>query len=131
MTKQIEKRRYFKCPVQALYMMREFGVKITQRDNYPKTPIVTYDLTEEEMIEDILVSHNPDYEFENRLYVAKESEEIFKLKKDDYYWCTDPYEGDGSVMMCDDPSYGQEYCAGTIMRNFKRFFMGEIEELTN
>ncbi len=97
-------RYYYNCPIKALYMMKEFGVK-----TYMKAKIIsscnltTGEITKggvdifsfEEYFDDLL--HN-NLEALNRndiiIYVAKESEEIFKPINNDLAQFTREVEND-------------------------------------
>lgn len=132
------KRMYFTDPVQALYMVREFGIKITQRDSDPGEPITTVDLSEKEMIED-LEYWNPRYEKENRLYVTKESTNIFTAKEGDIltdgaeygeFCSSSPYDdmitfSTGDEGQCSTVRISK---AKIIMRDNKIFFDSEVQD---
>ena len=60
------------------------------------------------------------------IYVVKESEEIFKLKKNDYFISNNPYDGEGNVFQSDSPEFEQKSCERLIMRDNKQFFMPEV-----
>jgi hypothetical protein len=137
-------RRYFKDPIIALYMMREFDVKITQKDNFPELTISTVDLNEEEVTED-LSCWNPNFEMQNRLYVRKESEHIFKPQKGDDGKPKNYLESI-PLRCCEDNNNRltwntvdrikparQIYCeidnqsVAIVFRGYKHFFSGDIE----
>jgi len=82
------KRLYFTCPIKALYMMKEFGVKFECK--YTPEEIAEYEplhkfydfdeaACESNTIEDFL-EISKDF---RKIYVAAESERIFKLQKED------------------------------------------------
>ena len=82
------KRIYYTCPIKALYMMKEFGVE--------------FEIEADKEVNDFLGIESNFMPFKNlmignldsigdlnllvgNIYVVKESEEIFKLKKNDYF----------------------------------------------
>lgn len=98
-------RRYFKDPVIALYMMREFGVKLSDCD-------------QEDLIY-ILTHNHPVTDFE----VRDESEHIFKAIKGDQI-----FFNDSNNVMLNEEANDHVYKIGKIiMRDNKQFFNGEVE----
>jgi len=140
---QKSKRLYFTDPIKALYMMKEFGVKLECRNSDEE--MSEYDLNEDERFYPfehcdandldypIMITDINSYcqNFRN-IYVKKESESIFEPKKKD----------EGRKVMLGGYFYVQykdnEWSAyGTfglstknvkiIMRDGKHFFMPEVE----
>jgi hypothetical protein len=105
----MSKKYYFTCPIQALYMMEEFGVK--------------YDFeNEESLIRIIKTPENRRDNFMRKIYVSKESQKIFKFKKSDLV-----KYGFGSVGVYNEISQ-KHAITEIIYRNGKQFFMPEVEQ---
>ena len=86
------KRLYFTCPIKALYMMKEFGVKFECKseetviiDEIEQEDPTFYDFADwgvdAESIADLLESFKNDYP--KKIYVAPESEHIFEKTTND------------------------------------------------
>ena len=80
----MNERYYFTCPIQALYMMREFDVKFLHwiypsihKTEMELLPVGIY------YLENIIPYFNYKYAFEHRFIVAPESEHIFEPKEGD------------------------------------------------
>jgi hypothetical protein len=138
-------RYYYTCPIQALYMMKEFGVRFEieadkeayeffgiEKDFIPFTNLLIGNL---DSIGDLNLNLG-------KIYVAKESEHIFKLKEGDIVsdgelfgkLCSkSPYEA-RSAFSIDDEG-GTRVCKDSeleiIMRDNKQFFMPEVEDANN
>lgn len=126
------KRLYYTCPIKALYMMKEFEVKIEQLVNYSELPRKFIDVSIKEMIDDILPYFNPKYEMQNRLYTKKESEHIFEPKHLDYRMSQFDSGGYKSVSMyLMQNGNHQLYKTEIILRNGKQFFSPEVENENN
>lgn len=127
---------YYTCPIKALYMMKEFGVKFYNRtlicvegvEDYPELSMCFKD-TEREI-----------NQFGNIL--VKESEHIFEPQENDVdnegyiYGKTNiintmtskfDYSVEGWVK-CVDDCYNQKNFSKTYIRNGKHFFMPEEEK---
>jgi hypothetical protein len=102
-------RYYYDCPVKTFYMMKYFDVEIIH-------PERSYGLASKAInfIEYFLFKHG-------KIYVAKESEKIFKFKKTDLV-----KYGFGSVGFYDQISQ-RHAITEIIYRNGKQFFMPEVE----
>lgn len=125
-------RLYFDCPIQALYMMKEFGVEFECKNTDEE--MIEHDLTEEgrfypflhcgiwqpDALEDI------DWDNFRRIYVAKESEHIFKPKEGDFGLDIDNQEG--AIFEKGDDFNWQYIGYKIIMRNNKPFFTALVEE---
>ena len=88
------KRLYFTCPIKALYMMKEFGVKFYiegkqlsscnlltgEVDKNEKTIRIDF---EEEYLDQILGSFAQIKDLESKIYVASGSEHIFQKTTND------------------------------------------------
>ena len=133
-------RYYYDCPIKALYMMREFGVKIEQwkfiaADHEPKLD----DVWQQHIIQE-LHDYNVKTYREDFFYVAKESESIFEPKEGDIslqqnnefifaskiaIWCSEQ-----SCWTRQEPKKPSRFLRGNqtiIMRNNKQFFACEVE----
>ena len=76
----MSKRYYYDCPIKALYMMKEFGVKFECKD----TNGDVYDFQEWYLNSNNISELSLELEnFPISIYVKKESEHIFKPKKGD------------------------------------------------
>ena len=77
------KRYYYDCPIKALYMMKEFGVKFEQflYSDFHSLERKLLSVSFEWICQN--KNLNDKIEFENRLIVAEESEHIFEPKKGD------------------------------------------------
>ena len=80
----MKKKYYYDCPIQALYMMREFDVKFLHwiypsihKTEMELLPVGIY------YLENIIPYFNYKYAFEHRFIVAPESEHIFEPKEGD------------------------------------------------
>jgi len=114
-------RLYFTCPIKALLMHIEFGVKFSTKIK------IEADLTKD----NICTNNTPDI---TKIYVAKESEHIFDYKKGDLVNHKD--QGFGIVDLSgkfiefyNSTSYPIA-CANSskiIMRDNKQFFQAEVE----
>jgi hypothetical protein len=144
----MKNRRYFTCPIQALYMIKEFGVKFEMR--HTPEQIRDCDLQEEDIFYpfDHLDIRQPEHieslveEFENvkKIYVAPKSEAIFEPKErdgilaygDTFFSISTEVAERGifrhgvisldRVQMIDNPQI--------TVRDDKHFFMGELENET-
>lgn len=114
------KRLYFTCPIKALYIMKEFGVKFECKseetaiiDEIEQEDATIYDFADwgvdAESIADLLESFKNDYP--KKIYVAAESEHIFELKENDY-------GGDFGFT-------GMSHVI--LLRDNKQFFMPKVE----
>jgi hypothetical protein len=104
----MSKRYYYTCSIKALYMMKEFEVK--------------YDFENEESL--IRIIKTPEIRRDNfmrKIYVAKESQKIFKFKKSDLV-----KYGFGSVDFYNQISQ-KNSVSEIIYRDNKQFFMPEVE----
>jgi hypothetical protein len=140
----MKNRRYFTCPIQALYMMKEFRVKFEMR--HTPEQIRDCDLQEEDIFYpfDHLDIRQPEHieslveEFENvkKIYVSLESEAIFEQKKGDigiqqdngYLAIAEAQEFED--FEATDGSISPSHYWKIIMRDNKHFFMGELENET-
>jgi len=122
------KRYYYDCPIKALYMMKEFGVKFEQflysdfHSLERKLSSVSFEwICQNENLNDKI-------EFENRLIVAEESEHIFEPKQGDlgHY---DLNGGSGVYQFTNKPIRWAEGVTNIqiIRRDNKQFFMPEVE----
>lgn len=126
----MKNRRYFTCPIQALYMIKEFGVKFILEDEEQLRSFLGVGLSEEkETFEEKL-------RIKSKYFIAKESEHIFEQKKGDIgiqqdngYLAIakaqefeDFEENNGTI----SPSHYWKI----IMRDNKHFFIGELENET-
>lgn len=112
-------RLYFEDPIQALYMMRGFGVKFESFDYYS------------------LINQIEQNKSSSRFYVAKESEYIFEVKEQDViivaetdlYVVDSEYEGKDHQAISLVRAKSLDSCE-IIMRgsNNKRFFTALVEE---
>lgn len=131
-------RRYFTCPIQALYMAKEFGVSFIVGDqgHYNYKTCLPY-----------TIEHLSKRE---KFYVDKESEEIFNLNQNDLIryktrsgiseitatWISNIIDEHGEhrwTLQNDGKlAFGKAYLNDKrpfkiIMRNNKNFFVGELE----
>jgi len=135
------KRLYFTCPIKAIYMAREFGVKFILEDEEQLRSFLGVGLSEEkETFEEKL-------RIKSKYFIAKESEHIFQPKEEDL-------DADGfsftKVMpvvnhMTGKIDYYTDACwlvkieeftrskekSKTIFRDNKQFFMAEVENENN
>jgi len=125
----MSKRYYYTCPIKALYMMKEFGVKIEKflysdfHSLERKLSSVSFEwICQNENLNDKI-------EFENRLIVAEESEHIFEPKKGYEGRWVRPigahyanHNGEQWVSAGIEPNPPK-----IIMRDNKQFFMPEVE----
>ena len=115
-------RYYYNCPIKALYMAKEFGVK--------------YDFENEEGL--IRIIKTPEIRRDNfmrQIYVAKKSEHIFKPINNDLTQFTRD-DGISTIAQYDEAKKAfingsfrilKKYNPKIIMRNEKQFFMPEVE----
>ena len=76
----MKKKYYYDCPIQALYMMKEFGVKFFIKDDNGDD----YDFTEWHLNSQNVLELFTELEaFPCRIYVKSESEHIFEPKEGD------------------------------------------------
>lgn len=143
------KRLYFTCPIKALYMMKEFGVKFEWRQ---KVKASEYDIFHDWGKTELHTGHTVDdfideVKWSNQIYVAVESEHIFEPKEGDL-------DADGfsftKVMPVENHMTGKidyytDACwlvkieeftrskekSKTIFRDNKQFFMPEVENENN
>lgn len=122
------KRMYYTCPIKALYMQEEFGVQFEDfdEDGYDFMDLI------DKACESELVS--------GQIYVAKESEFLFKIKEGDLikendgevtgFVCSlSPYE-DRFAISIDDEGGTDMFTSShvkIIMRDNEHFFNPEIE----
>lgn len=85
MTDQLTKRLYYACPIQALYMMKEFRVELTtlQGDKYWKKG-------KKDILVDLEGDAHGDSEYLPKYYIALESEAIFEPREGDIVDRDDP-----------------------------------------
>ena len=139
----MKNRRYFTCPIQCLYMMKEFRVKFEMR--HTPEQIRDCDLQEEDIFYpfDHLDIRQPEHieslveELENvkKIYVALKSEAIFEPKNGDV-----GIDNDGKIMFHQSCwwnlvekkfiKYDEASNIKIMMRDNKHFFMGELENET-
>jgi len=116
-------RYYYTCPVKTFYMMDNFGVEIIH-------PECSYALASKAInyIEYFLFKHG-------KIYVAKESEEIFKPINNDLAQFTRD-DGISTIAQYDEVKKAfingnfkilEKYNPKIIMRDNKQFFMPEVE----
>lgn len=145
----MKNRRYFTCPIQALYMMKEFGVEFRTKHrnfdviffrDFSKMWVdqinVDNDSGAVRLVDVINCMDESKNRVNDRIYVIEESEAIFEQKKGDIgiqqdhgYLAIakaqefeDFEENNGTV----SPSRYWKI----IMRDNKHFFMGELENET-
>lgn len=120
-------RRYFKCPIQVLHMIKEFGVEFESEDTSRFAGWTDTDIID---LMQSITCNFPSF------YVAKESEDIFEPKIDDlgtlfknealiFYhegWQFVSEDGEERI-----PLEKYEDQIKIIMRDNKHFFFGEIE----
>lgn len=120
------KRIYYTCPIKAIYMAKEFGVKFTN---------------DGQIIEEIEnIWQFGKKEGYSNFYVAKESESLFKLKEGDL--CKNIYDDDmGELCMIEGHGLAIPVADGNeggwmvvdiseveiLKRNNEHFFMPEVE----
>ena len=107
-------RYYYTCPIKALYMHTYFGVKFGSEKTGGAELTLIANLGEINSI----TNYTPSYK---KIYVAKESEKIFKFKKTDLV-----KYGFGSVGFYNEISQ-KHAITEIIYRNGKQFFMPEVE----
>lgn len=78
----MSKRYYYTCPIKALYMMKEFGVKFSEAHGANHAD--RYYQIDEAQLCDFITQAIEDFRGIEQIYVAKESEHIFELKNDDF-----------------------------------------------
>ena len=105
---QKSKRLYFTDPIKALYMMQEFGVKISREDIFS------------------ILCAIRDNRVDLKFYVTKESESIFEPIKGDKMWINLEKAGEKIYTFSKGALYWRN--AKIIMRNGKHFFMPEVED---
>lgn len=107
------KRLYYDCPIKALYMMKEFGIKLVYI-NGNGNEIPDYQITEEMYVSNITGDADV---WTRKHYVAPESEAIFEPKK-----------GDRIMIFPEDDELVKDAIIGNvrkkkiIMRDNKQFF---------
>ena len=134
----MKKKYYYDCPIQALYMMREFDVKFLHwiypsihKTEMELLPVGIY------YLENIIPYFNYKYAFEHRFIVAPESEYIFEPKEGDIGICGKlliPVKFDikdwvPSKMLKKETYYEikETLFVKTVYRNGKHFFMPKEE----
>lgn len=120
-------RLYFTDPVQAIYMMKEFGVKF-ETDGFD---FRLFDAGTDSSVESLLHAFNNEYP--KKIYVARESEHIFEPQKGDVGL---NLSGNAIGIAIDDEDYelrcGAQEPARfyeVIMRDNKHFFNAENETI--
>jgi len=118
----MSKGYYYTCPIKALYMMKEFGVK--------------YDFENEEgLIRIIKIPEIRRDNFMRKIYVATKSQEIFKPRNYDLSGFTRD-DGISTIGQYDEAKKAfingnfrilKKYNPKIIMRDNKQFFMPEVE----
>ena len=115
----MKNRRYFTCPIQAIYMSKEFGVIYIVGDQAHYS------------YKDFLEHTFNHLNRRDKFYVAEVSEEIFEPKKGDIghkiTLCDSGFEFgkyDGKSWYC---KRGYNKNLKIIMRDNKHFFIGELE----
>jgi len=122
----MSKKYYYTCPIKALYMMKEFGVKFECKDaNGDVYDFQEWYLNSNNISELSLELEN----FPISIYVAKESEHIFEPKKGDEGRWLRPigahyanHNGEQWVSHGIEPNPPE-----IIIRDNKQFFMPEVE----
>jgi len=116
----MSKGYYYDCPIKALYMMKEFEVKIEGKNLADLCINI-------ETLREIGIAYNRRKEY--KIYVAKESEHIFEPKKGDEGRWLRPigahyanHNGEQWVSAGIEPNPPE-----IIMRDNKQFFMPEVE----
>jgi len=122
----MSKNYYYTCPIKALYMMKEFKMFASDKN---ENLFLRYSLFE------------PDFklfrilEELDKIYVAKESEHIFEPKKHDLAGFTRD-DGISTIAQYDETKKAfingsfrilKKYNPKIIMRDNKQFFMPEVE----
>jgi len=122
----MSKNYYYTCPIKALYMMKEFKMFASDKN---ENLFLRYSLFE------------PDFklfrilEELDKIYVAKESEHIFEPKKHDLAGFTRD-DGISTIAQYDEAKKAfingsfrilKKYNPKIIMRDNKQFFMPEVE----
>ena len=131
----MEKKYYYDCPIQALYMMREFDVKFfTKGFLNIESDFLEMELGYHLTIRDIYGKLANDY---TKIYVAPESEYIFEPKEGDIGICGKlliPVKFDikdwvPSKMLKKETYYEikETLFVKTVYRNGKHFFMPKEE----
>jgi hypothetical protein len=130
------KRYYYTDPIKAAYMAKEFDVKFEDVDG---DKIICSNNIASALWQWVYEDSSKYYSGDakklddgrivelHKFYVAKESEDILQLKKDDYFISSEPYDGDDSVLQSDSPEYDSICCKQIIIRHNKQFFMPEVE----
>lgn len=121
-----ETRMYYNCPIEAMYMVENFGVKFCNGVGV---------ITPLKDIADAIKFKCVDGYFKNyKIYIPSESEHIFEPKlgdKDsDGYVCKKRFENE--IYWEQKQGYNTD-CKGksnTTIRNDKPFFMPQTEEIT-
>lgn len=103
-----EKKLYYTCPIQALYMIKEFGVEFVYENGDGIVNLQNLELFAVFDIKSLI----DDFKNFGKIYVVKESEYIFEPKQGDM-----GIESNNLVKI--------------IMRNGKQFFMPEQEIIDN
>jgi hypothetical protein len=124
----MSKRYYYTCPIKALYMMKEFGVKFSEAHGANHAD--RYYQIDEAQLCDFITQAIEDFRGIEQIYVAKESEHIFEPKKrDEGRWARPVgahyanHNGEQWVSAGIEPNPPE-----IIMRDNKQFFMPEVEK---
>jgi hypothetical protein len=119
----MSKKYYYTCPIKALYMMKEFGVKFSEAHGANHAD--RYYQIDEAQLCDFITQAIEDFRGIEQIYVAKESEHIFEPKKGDK---------DENGLFFDGKHWtdGISYAISseqskTSFRFGKQFFMPEVE----
>jgi hypothetical protein len=135
------KRLYFTCPIKALYMAKEFGVKFCRFMTYKDNPKVIYDSSDE-----ITTNDPQDYMYRLLEYlmlknvsVDPESEHIFEPTHEDqgiiigrsemvlvYYYKINDIRKWYTIDEIERVEKGEK--CEIVLRNGKQFFAAEVEE---
>jgi hypothetical protein len=128
----MSKRYYYTCPIKALYMMKEFGVKFECKDaNGDVYDFQEWYLNSNNISELSLELEN----FPICIYVKKESEHIFKPRNYDLAGFTRD-DGISTIAQYDEAKKAfingsfrilKKYNPKIIIRDNKQFFMPEVE----
>lgn len=115
-------RYYYTCPIKAAYMAKEFGVRynVKVKGGSEWVTFRPYDMTVSKYVDQVRTN----------FYVAKESEEIFKQKPDDFVWYKRKYSFSNVVKINkeeSDMTWNEDFEYKIIMRDNKQFFEAEKE----
>jgi len=119
---------YYTCPIKALYMYTYFGVKFGSEKTRGAELTLVANLGEINSI----TYYTPSYK---KIYVAKESEEIFKpinndlaqFTRDDVISTVAQYDEVKKAFINGNFRILKKYNPKIIMRDNKQFFMPEVE----